>query len=208
MPKKEKETLVSFLLDRTGSMQSIKDDVIGGFNQFIDEQAKQKGKCKFVFTLFDSQSIDVEQYDDVKDVPHLTPKTYVPRAGTPLLDAIGKTIHLVSEIKDAPKRVLFVVYTDGEENSSREYSHDAVRALVKEKEAAGWDFIFLGSDIDAYSEAMKSGFNAASTVSVTGQHTNSTFDRLSASTASYRSGDADYMGDLKREEQEQKKKGK
>lgn len=207
--KKQETTLVSFLLDRTGSMGSIANDVIGGFNTFIEGQAKEPGECKFVLTLFDSQSIDVEEFDSVKDVPALTAWSYVPRAATNLLDAIGQTIVHVQDMDKLPKRVLFVIYTDGYENASREYRRADIKALIEKKTEQGWDFIFLGADIDAIGEAGSFGVAASSTFGVTGAANphgaagvagpggpRGMSASLNASVSSYRAGDETYTSSL------------
>lgn len=207
--KKQETTLVSFLLDRTGSMGSIANDVIGGFNAFIEGQAKEPGECKFVFTLFDSQSVDVEEFESVKDVPALTAETYVPRAMTNLLDAIGETIVHIQDMKKLPKRVLFVIYTDGYENASREYSRQAIKTLVEKKTEQGWDFIFLGADMDAIGEAGSFGVAASSTFGVTGGSNphgaagvagpagpRGMSTSLNATVSSYRAGDENYTATL------------
>jgi hypothetical protein len=203
--KKLETTLVSFLLDRSGSMATIAPDVIGGFNTFIDAQAKEPGECKFVLTLFDTQGVDVEEFEAIADVPHFTPETYRPRAGTPLLDAIGKTITHVDGIKGKAK-VLFVIYTDGQENSSHEYSREAVKALVDQRQSEGWEFLFLGSDIDAYDQAGAIGIAAGSTFSVSGQNTGHTMSTLTSATADYRGGDMQaYAASVKDFNPEEKK---
>lgn len=197
------ETTVSFLLDQSGSMQMIKDDVIGGFNGFIGEQKKQPGKCGFIFTLFDSTSVDTKEYTDVADVPELTDATYKPGVATPLLDAIGQTIRTTE--KTNPKgKVLLVVFTDGYENASKEFKKDTLKKLVAEKEGQGWDFIFMGADMDAYGEAGGIGFAGGHTVSMDSASSGQTLMAATASVSSYRSGDENYMSHLKVEEENQK----
>lgn len=202
--KKQDDVRISFLLDRTGSMAGVKSDVIGGFNSFLEEQRKEPGACRFTLTLFDSQSIDTESFDSVADVPELTEASYIPRAMTPLLDAMGRVIGEVDALPPA-KRTLVVVYTDGLENASREFTKAKVKELVEAKQKDGWDFIFLGADIDAYNDAGSVGVMAGSTVSTNSAQTGATMDSLSASVSSYRQGDARYMSHLKAEEKKQRK---
>lgn len=204
------KVVISFLLDRTGSMQQIKDDVIGGYNQFIEGQQKETGELKFRLTQFDSQSIDEGELQDIADVERLTLSTYQPRAMTPLLDAVGTTIRSTEKLVDEDDRVLVVVFTDGLENASKEYTLRDVKQLVEEKQQAGWGFIFMGVDMDAYSQASAMGVSAGSTVSTAGGQTASTYAAVTQSVSSARRGDKDYMNPLKAEERRQKKgkKGK
>lgn len=179
------QTNITFLLDRSGSMHRIVEDVIGGVNTFLSEQAADDGKCTFKLVIFDSQSIDTVFEGDIQDCPDLTLETYQPRGGTPLLDAIGKTI---ADVKTLPGRQLFVIYTDGEENQSREYTNAMVKELVERKTRAGWDFIFLGADIDTYSIAGSLGFAAGQTFNTSGNNVGAVMHAASFATSSYRAG--------------------
>lgn len=155
----DRRTLISFLLDRSGSMSSIVDATIDGFNEFVNGQKVSKVDGDFTLTIFDTESIDKLYTHPVSAVPELTHKTYVPRGGTPLLDAIGKTIHdtQAQVDKQTDPLVIFVIMTDGQENSSHEYKLSTIRELIKDKEDAGWQFVFLGANMDAYSEGMNLG---------------------------------------------------
>ncbi len=163
-------THITVILDRTGSMQSIRDDVIGGFNAFLQEQQALPGKATLTLVQFDSQApYEVLcRFLSVKEAKPLTPGTYVPRAGTPLLDALGQGIHdlalaLADMAEGRPDKVVFVAITDGQENASREYAEQIV-ALIEEKQAAGWEFVFLSADLEAIGEAMRVGFAAHHTL--------------------------------------------
>jgi len=151
-------TIVSFLLDRTGSMADIKDGTIGGFNAYLDALERDAGDLvQFTLLQFDSQSIDTLCMGaKPSEVERLTPETYQPRAYTPLIDACFKTIKVTEEIvarrRDKP-RVIVAFQTDGEENASREHTLDELRELIERRKAEGWQFIFLGVDIDAYAAA-------------------------------------------------------
>lgn len=190
--------LVSFLLDRSGSMQTVKSDVIGGFNAFLKEQRAAEGKCRFVLTLFDTQEIDTEDFADVRDVDELTESSYVPRSGTPLLDAIGETVRRIDNLGDVG-RVLFVIYTDGQENSSHEFNRAAVKALIEERQSRDWDFIFLGAGIDAYAEAGALGIPQAQSFSTDSSRSEAVLTAASVSAAAYRQGDKDYTHALDEE---------
>lgn len=201
------ETLISFLLDRTGSMISVREDVIGGFNAFLEEQRKIPGKCRFLLTQFDSMSVDTVDYDDIRDVPDLNHDTYVPRANTPLLDAIAQTMGRIDDLNVEPDRVLFVIYTDGFENASREHTRESVKKLIADaQENYGWDFIFMGADIDAYTQASAIGLLAGQTVAVASSQTSQTMGAVSQTVSEYRSGGpySDAMKNLKDEEARQK----
>ena len=164
-------THITVILDRTGSMQSIRDDVIGGFNAFLLEQQALPGKATLTLVQFDSQ----DPYEvlcrflPIGEAKPLTPATYVPRASTPLLDALGQGIYdlalaLADMGEGRPDKVVFVVITDGQENASREYTREQVVALIEEKQAAGWEFVFLSADLEAIGEAMRVGFAAHHTL--------------------------------------------
>lgn len=204
----KKGPIISFLIDRSGSMASVRSDVIGGFNSFLKEQKDAKEEdCRFVFTLFDSSGVDIKKFKSIQDVPELTTATYVPGAMTPLLDAIGKTIKATSEMKKS-KDVLFVIYTDGQENSSHEYTRAAVKALIKDHEEAGWGFLFLGADMNAYGEASTIGISASTTFSTAGVNTGATYAAVSDAVQGYRGapgpqGVQGAAGALKEEEERQ-----
>lgn len=169
MPKaKPATTLVTFLLDRSGSMNYGKDDTIGGFNAYIDG-LKKDGAIKFSFLQFDSISLDtVCKNKPIKDVPHLTAETFQPRGGTPLIDACYATIEAVAEAlshRDDKPKVIVVFQTDGQENASRIHGWHDLNDLIKAKTEAGWQFNFMGASIDAYQQAAAMGVSSVNTVS-------------------------------------------
>tara|TARA_B100000287_G_scaffold179008_1_gene168995 strand:- start:887 stop:1738 length:852 start_codon:yes stop_codon:yes gene_type:complete len=150
------------LLDRSGSMSGWEQDVIGGFNTFIKEQQKEKDDCSVTLVQFDGQApyeviIDAQ---DLSTVTELAPNVYRPRGNTPLLDALGRMIKNAekSEAKQA-EDVLVWVFTDGLENASREFTYEQIKALVAEKEKAGWTFMFMGAGIDSYRAGRSLGFS-------------------------------------------------
>lgn len=151
------------ILDRSGSMQRLAEDTIGGFNSLIENQRKLEGKCTVTTVLFDNKVEILYQGKDIKEVPTLTSKEYFARGSTALLDAIGITINetnsRISSMKEEkPNKVLVAITTDGLENSSNEYSYSSIKSLIEEKKKKlGWDFIFLGANIDAIGEANKFG---------------------------------------------------
>ena len=161
---------ITVILDRTGSMDSIRDDVIGGFNGFLAEQQSASTATTFTLVQFDSQ----DPYEvlhaakPIGDVTPLTREQYVPRASTPLYDAMGRGIlDLESTIAKKPKgkrptKIIFVVVTDGAENASQEFDRAAVTKLVDAKKAAGWDFVFLSADMEAFHDAGAVGIDYSS----------------------------------------------
>jgi hypothetical protein len=150
-------------------MQSIKQATIDGFNEFVNGQKVNAVNGDMTLTIFDSESIDVLYTHPVKDIPELTEATYQPRANTPLLDAIGKTINAAKDrlgiLAKQPDTVIVVIMTDGLENASHEFKLADIRALVKEQETNGWQFVFLGANMDAYAEGMNLGMQNAQYVS-------------------------------------------
>ncbi|KAL0251271.1 hypothetical protein GEMRC1_000484 [Eukaryota sp. GEM-RC1] len=156
-------TSIVFLLDRSGSMHDIVDDVIGGFNSTLEEQKKVPfGSCFLTTVLFDNMYEVLHDQVDIHAVPPLSRSEFVPRGSTALLDAIGRAISAVeSQVSNTPSNVVFVIFTDGKENASREFTAEQIRKLVRQKEdECQWKFLFLGANIDSFSEASKIGFSA------------------------------------------------
>jgi hypothetical protein len=147
-------THFSVILDRTGSMESIREDTIGGFNGFLREQQAQPSPATLTLVQFDSQDPYevLHSFAPIGMVSLLTPATYVPRASTPLLDAIGRGINdLAARLANLPSdqrpaKVVFVIVTDGQENASQEFTAEKVRAMLDERRKAGWQFVFLSAD--------------------------------------------------------------
>ena len=157
-------TELVFILDRSGSMSGLEADTIGGFNSLIKDQKKADGKAFVTTVLFDTEFIYVHDRADINTVPPMTERDYVPRGCTALLDAVGMTIkhisgiHKYSRPEDVPSKTIFVITTDGMENASREYNYSKVKSMIeKEQEKYGWEFIFLGANIDAAATAGSMG---------------------------------------------------
>lgn len=157
------------LLDRSGSMASMVEDVIGGFNRFLADQQADGPDARVTLVQFDSQDPQEVLTDalPIHRVRPLTPHTFEPRGGTPLLDATGRLIARASarvqdrrQLGKRPEEIVFVTVTDGEENQSREYDRRTIRRLVSEKSAQGWTFVFLSAGLDAYGEAGGLGYDA------------------------------------------------
>jgi hypothetical protein len=156
-------TLIAVLLDRSGSMESIKADTEGGFNAFIDEQAKQPGEAAVTLAQFDTEYEVVYANRPIADVPRLELQ---PRGATALYDGVGRLItdvgaELAARPEDErPGTVIVLVMTDGHENSSREWTHEAVSAAVKRQESEySWSFVFLGANMDAVAIGQRMGFS-------------------------------------------------
>lgn len=156
-----------FILDRSGSMGGLENDTIGGFNSLIEKQKKQNGKCYVTTVLFDNISEVIHDRVELSEISPMTEKEYYVRGATALLDATGEAVEHISTVhkyirpEDVPSKTLFVITTDGMENSSTKYSADKVKKLIKEKqEKDGWEFLFLGANIDAVSAASNIGINA------------------------------------------------
>ena len=149
------QTELVFILDRSGSMAGLESDTIGGFNGMIAQHRSEGGDVLVSTVLFDHEHEVVHDRVRIADVPALTSKEYYTRGCTALLDAMGDAIHHIKNVhkyarpEDRPARTMFIITTDGMENSSTRYTADQVRAMVKQQEEAGWAFVFLGANIDA-----------------------------------------------------------
>ncbi|HEY4658236.1 MAG TPA: vWA domain-containing protein [Gemmatimonadaceae bacterium] len=138
-------TLINVILDQSGSMELKKGDVIGGFNRFLDEQKAQPGECRLSLVTFNTEKTVIHAALPIADVPPLTAATYAPGGMTALLDALAEGVRLADKHKQAAERVLCLVITDGEENSSRETTLVQAREIIKAREALGdWTFTYLG----------------------------------------------------------------
>lgn len=157
---------IVFILDESGSMQSAKKDTIGGFNEFIESQKKIPGEVKFSFVKFSDYYNIVNEGTPIENMNPLNESSYTPSFSTALLDAVGKSIDSVTKRLDEtpedekPEKVLFVILTDGYENASREYTQTAINEMIKnQRTKEGWEFLFLGADIDAWSGGSSMGIN-------------------------------------------------
>lgn len=156
------------ILDRSGSMQSAKSDHEGGLNSFVQDQKGLAGDVRFTLVQFDSEEPCDIVYDGVP-IQDVAKCALIPRGGTPLLDAIGKAVAHVAARVDTltvkPQQVVVMVITDGEENSSREWTLPRIKQLIQEREGPhGWKFLFLGANVDAFSEAGRLGIAMASSM--------------------------------------------
>lgn len=151
---------ITVILDRSGSMESICDDAIGSFNAFLNSRKMSNPKSLFSVVLFDDEYLLREAGVPIGSVQPLTMKTYIPRGSTALLDAIGKTIRTIEERSHEDEEVMIAILTDGQENSSVEYTLEGIRTLIQEKEGKDWDFVYLSADSSAFMDAPAMGFAA------------------------------------------------
>lgn len=160
------QTELVFILDRSGSMSGLESDTIGGFNGMLAQHRSEGGDVLVSTVLFDHENEVIHDRVRITDVPALTSKEYYTRGCTALLDAMGDAIHHIKNVhkyarpEDRPARTMFIITTDGMENSSTRYTADQVRAMVKQQEEAGWEFVFLGANIDAVQVAGGLGIRA------------------------------------------------
>jgi len=156
-----------FILDRSGSMSGLESDTIGGFNSMIEKQKKEAGTAVVSTVLFDNESVVIHDRLPLENVPRMTEREYFTRGCTALLDAVGGAIHHIGNVhkyarkEDVPKKTLFIITTDGYENASKHYTYEKVRRMIeRQKEKYGWEFLFLGANIDAAAEAKRFGISA------------------------------------------------
>lgn len=164
MAAKRKPTLIAVIVDESGSMATIRKDAEGGYAAFLEEQQKVPGKCKiirfhFAWNYMDMRWERAHELVDIKDAPEMV---LHPNGGTPLLDAVGRGIGEVEKLA-GDQRIIVVVITDGQENSSRKFTNAALQALTEQKIADGWNFIYLGANQDAFAAARAMGFDERST---------------------------------------------
>ena len=187
-------TELVFILDKSGSMSGLESDTIGGYNSMRKAKAVE-GECRITTVLFDNNYEILHDRIDIRAVEPISEKEYHVGGTTALLDAIGRTIHKIGNAQKhtaedyRAEKVLFVIITDGEENSSREYSAEKVKALIdRQKTKYGWEFIFLGANIDAVETAGRFGISAdrAQNYHADGEGVNLNFRVMSEAVASFR----------------------
>lgn len=186
--------LISVVLDESGSMMSCWDSTITGFNEYVNGQkVADAGACWLTLNKFEGGHIrTVFENRDIREVPALDNKNYIPAGGTNLYDAIGHTIEQVNSILSAKKKkdrpgVIIVIMTDGEENQSRNYNSEMIKSMVGAAEKADWSFVFLGANIDSFAVGSTFGMNAHNSVNYATVNMVDTMATLSATTTRMRS---------------------
>ena len=161
---KKNLTELVFILDRSGSMAGLEDDTIGGFNAMIEKQKREPGEALVSTVLFDNGCEVIHDRVDIRRIEPMTRQQYFVRGCTALLDAVGGAIHHIGNVhkyareEDRPQKTLFVITTDGMENASRKYTYQRLKEMIRrQKSKYGWEFIFLGANIDAAKEAERFG---------------------------------------------------
>ena len=168
-------TELVFILDKSGSMAGLESDTVGGFNAMIEKQKRIDGECFVTTVLFNDSSVIVHDRVPLCEMHPLTDDDYLPCGSTALLDAVGNAVHHIEQIhkyarvEDVPEHTMFVITTDGMENASCKYRHNDIKSLVENKRKCGWEFVFFGANIDAFSTAESIGIsrNKASSFAAT-----------------------------------------
>ena len=214
---KKNLTELVFILDKSGSMSGLEKDTIGGFNSLLDQQRKVDGECVITTVLFDNRYELLHDRIDIRAVQPITGKEYFVGGSTALLDAIGRTIHKIGTVQKntaeayRAEKVMFVIITDGEENASRCYSAAQIRQMIqRQKERYGWEFIFLGANIDAVETAGRFGIDADRAVDYVpdGEGTELNFRMMSETVARFRECGAVPTACLDETRKDMKKRGK
>jgi len=163
---KNNKTEIVFILDRSGSMSGLESDTIGGFNSMIQKQKKTEGECLITTVLFDNEMVILHDRVPLQEVKEMTEKDYTVRGSTALIDTMGKMIEHIKKIhkyarkEDVPQHTMFIITTDGQENASNIYTSQQVKKMVeKQKEEYGWEFLFIGANIDAVETASRYGID-------------------------------------------------
>jgi uncharacterized protein YegL len=192
---KDDLTEIVTILDRSGSMERLVNDTIGGYNNFIEEQKKLPGEANVTTVLFDDKYSVLHDRVNLKNVNPITSKEYFVRGLTALLDAVGKTINNIGaklsamNEADRPSKVIVLIITDGEENSSKEFTKEQIKQMVEtQQNIYKWKFLFFGANIDSFSAASSIGIHAESTVDFSANDigVNSVYNAMSLAATSYR----------------------
>jgi uncharacterized protein YegL len=203
---KQDLTEIVAILDKSGSMRGLTDDTIGGYNTFLEEQKAVPGDVNLTTILFNHEYEALHQRVNIHKAKNITNTEYVAKGNTALLDALGKSINELgsalqnTDEKDRPGKVLFLIITDGAENSSREYSLEKIKEMVElQRNTYNWEFIFMGANIDSFSTANSMGIGRSFNYSATGEGINWVHHSLSTATLNYRKhGDVDRGADYKK----------
>ena len=187
-------TELRFILDRSGSMSGLESDTVGGFNGMIEKQRRTEGQVLVSTVLFDNDSQVIHDRVPLDGIRPMTLEDYTVGGCTALLDAIGGAVHHISNVhryireEDRPAHTLFVIMTDGMENASRKYSSDKVKRMIEQKKETGWEFLFLGANIDAVETASRIGIarNRAADYRCDSRGTRTNYDAVGCAITSLR----------------------
>lgn len=168
--------------DCSGSMESIRDDTIGGYNSFVDEQMALNPDGLLTLWLFDHEIFKVYENVPLREAPHLTRQNFKPRGSTHLLDTIGEALRSANPIAEPP---IMVIFTDGEENGSKKFTKAGIKEMIEQKTSEGWTFVYLGANQDAFAEAGSMGIAAQATMNYDVTRTPEAFRSLSATVSNY-----------------------
>ena len=193
---KENFTSINVVMDKSGSMGNLTDDTIGSFNTFLKEQKEFPGEAVFTLCTFNHESTFVHDAEHIANVQDLNIDTYRPNGNTALLDALGQTIDRVGKNlaampeADRPSKVIFLVITDGEENSSRMFDREQIKSMVEhQKSVYNWEFMFFGANVDAFTAGTSMGFAANNSIgyNATAAGTEVLYRGISSNVSNYRS---------------------
>ena len=214
---KKNLTEIVFILDRSGSMAGLEADTIGGFNAMIEKQKQEPGEAFISTVLFDTETTVLHDRVALPKVEPMTRKDYWVRGCTALLDAVGGAIHHIGNVhkyareEDRPEKTLFVITTDGMENASRRYTYDKVKQMIsRQKEKYGWEFLFLGANIDAAREAARFGIDADRAANYHADHQGTAviYDAVCETVCDFRASRPMAAGWKKRIDEDFKKRGR
>ena len=212
---KKNLTELVFILDKSGSMAGLERDTIGGFNSMLDKQKRAGGECRITTVLFDNRYELLHDRIDIQAVGPMTEQEYQVGGSTALLDAIGRTIRKLVRVQRGTaedyraENVMFIIITDGEENSSREYSAQKIRNMIEEEKKYGWEFVFLGANIDAVETAGRFGIDPDRAVDYVPDSagTQLNFQMMSEAVSAFRCGGAMPQAPLEAIRRDMKKRG-
>ena len=214
---KKNLTEIVFILDRSGSMAGLEDDTIGGFNAMIEKQKREPGEAYVSTVLFDNVSEVIHDRVDIQKIEPMTRREYYVRGCTALLDAVGGAIHHIGNVhryarpEDRPEKTIFVITTDGMENASRQYSYDRVKMMIeRNKDKYGWEFLFLGANIDASKEAARFGITEDRAANYHADHKGTAviYEAVCDAVCSVRASKPMFAGWKQKVDEDYKKRGK
>ncbi|MBQ9067520.1 MAG: VWA domain-containing protein [Eggerthellaceae bacterium] len=199
-------TELVFVVDRSGSMGGLESDTIGGFNATLEAHRKEEGEAVVSTVLFDNEMIVLHDRLPIAEVSPMTTDDYQVRGCTALLDAVGKAVHHIGRVQGylpdeyRPEHTIVIITTDGYENASTEYTYEQVKKMISRKEEEGWDFLFLGANIDAAAEAQRIGIagDRAATYIADGAGSKVMYAAQCAETVAMRNGSSLRDGSWKR----------